>query len=155
MALDHNVDDGINNNAISIPSCADEIVAPVLGDTNLFIHNCCMISPAILIPTPVHKIASSLGSLEIIKILHCSASPLKSDDKLISITPTKSENIDKTSNITAKTMVNLYFFMLIPPLMPIIYCLIFGDCYYVLLNKALCLIRLIFNFMVTINIDNQ
>lgn len=64
----HNVEAGMNSSASKIPNCADEIVAPVVGDTNLLLHNCCIISPATLIPTPVHKMASSLGKRETIKI---------------------------------------------------------------------------------------
>ena len=74
-ARPHNVDEGINSSAIKIPSCADEIVAPVVGDTNLFMHSCCIISPATLMPIPVHKTARSLGRREIIKISSCSIFP--------------------------------------------------------------------------------
>lgn len=31
-----------------MPNCAEEIVAPVVGDTNLLLHSCCMMSPATL-----------------------------------------------------------------------------------------------------------
>ncbi|MFR8542894.1 MAG: hypothetical protein ACLVD8_26425 [Enterocloster sp.] len=34
-----------------MPNCAEEIVAPVVGETNLFMHSCCMIRPATLMPT--------------------------------------------------------------------------------------------------------
>ena len=54
------------------------MVAPVVGETNLFMHNCCIISPAVLMPIPVHRIASSLGILDTRKISHCFASPVKS-----------------------------------------------------------------------------
>ena len=40
------------------------MVAPVVGETNLFIHSCCIIRPATLIPTPVHRIARRWGSRE-------------------------------------------------------------------------------------------
>ena len=60
MARPHSVDDGMNNSASRMPNCADEIVAPVVGETNLFMHSCCMIRPATLMPTPVHSIACLL-----------------------------------------------------------------------------------------------
>ena len=53
-----------------MPNWAEEMVAPVVGDTNLLLHNCCMISPATLMPIPVHRMASRRGSREIRKTLH-------------------------------------------------------------------------------------
>lgn len=64
----HKLEAGINNSVSKMPSWAEEIVAPVVGEINLLLHNCCMISPATLIPIPVHKIARSRGSLEMRKI---------------------------------------------------------------------------------------
>ena len=34
-----------------MPNWAEEMVAPVVGETNLFMQSCCMIRPATLIPT--------------------------------------------------------------------------------------------------------
>ena len=55
-ALPHSEEFGRNTSASSIPSWADEIVAPVDGETNLFMQSCCIISPAVLRPIPVHKL---------------------------------------------------------------------------------------------------
>ena len=49
----------------STPSYADEMVAPVMGNTNLFMQSFCIIRPATLIPTLVHRIASRRGRREI------------------------------------------------------------------------------------------
>ena len=68
IALLQMVEEGINRNASKMPNWAEDIVAPVVGDTNLFAQSCCMISPATLIPTPVHNMASKRGSREINKI---------------------------------------------------------------------------------------
>ena len=54
----------MNNSASRMPNCADEMVAPVVGETNLFMHSCCMIRPATLMPTPVHRMASRRGRRE-------------------------------------------------------------------------------------------
>ena len=108
-ARPHKVEDGINSNASKIPNWAEEMVAPVVGETNLFIHSCCMIRPATLMPTPVQRIASSLGSLEIRKISICSVSPFSRPDKSTSRTPINSDQTDKIIRVTAKKIVKLYF----------------------------------------------
>lgn len=71
-----------------IPNWAEEIVAPVDGETKLFITNFCIINPDIDRAIPVRIIVISLGILDIIKVLNCSTS-LKISSKLISIGPTK------------------------------------------------------------------
>ena len=71
IARPHKVDPGINNNANEMPNWADEMVAPVVGETNLFMQSCCIMKPATLIPILVHNIANSLGNLETMKISHC------------------------------------------------------------------------------------
>ena len=38
----HRVEAGINSRASRMPNCAEEIVAPVVGDTNLLLHSCCI-----------------------------------------------------------------------------------------------------------------
>lgn len=43
----------------STPSYADEMVVPVMGNTNLFMQSFCIIRPATLIPTLVHRIAKA------------------------------------------------------------------------------------------------
>ena len=92
----------MNSSASRMPNWAEEMVAPVVGDTNLLLHNCCMISPATLMPTPVHRIASRRGSREIRKISICSKFPASSSAGVRSITPTNSEQQDKTSNRARK-----------------------------------------------------
>ena len=118
-ARPHKVDPGINNNASKMPNWADEMVAPVVGETNLFMQSCCIIKPATLIPTPVHKIANSRGNLETMKISHCFASPEDREDKLISITPTKGERIAKRNKVTAKIMVKSLPFMITPKIVSV------------------------------------
>ena len=115
MARPQIVDAGINRRASKMPNCAEEIVAPVVGDTNLFIQSCCIIRPATLIPTPVQSIASRRGRREIRKVSHCCLLPFKSSDMFTSRTPMNSEQTDKTSNTIARIMVNLYFLIKIPP----------------------------------------
>lgn len=72
-----------------------------------------MINPATLIPTPVHKIARSLGRRDIIKISHCSLFPVSNDDSSISITPTKSEITDRITRLTARINVNIHCFRML------------------------------------------
>ena len=63
IALLHRVEAGINSRAGRMPNCVEEIVAPVVGDTNLLLHSCCMMSPATLMPMPVylaHRLAERL-----------------------------------------------------------------------------------------------
>lgn len=95
----------MNNNAINIPNWADEIVAPVVGDTNLFIHNCCIIRPATLIPNPVHNIAKSLGSRDIKNNSIWYISPVISEKISISITPINRDIKDKIIKVTVKIIV--------------------------------------------------
>ena len=71
----HKVDWGIKSRAIRIPSWAEVMVAPVVGDTNLFMHSCCIINPETLMPMPVHRIAKSRGRRETTKIPNWSVSP--------------------------------------------------------------------------------
>ena len=90
-------------------------MAPVVGDTNLLLHNCCMISPATLMPIPVHRMASRRGSREIRKTSICSKFPASSSAGVRSITPTNSEQQDKTSNRTERTMVDRYALIVSSP----------------------------------------
>lgn len=46
-----------------MPNLAESIVAAVLGETNLFLVICCMISPDILSAIPVMRMLISLGIL--------------------------------------------------------------------------------------------
>ena len=55
MARLHRVEAGMNSSASRMPSWAEEMVAPVVGETNLLLHSCCMMRPATLIPMPVHR----------------------------------------------------------------------------------------------------
>ena len=108
IALPHIVASGASISARRIPNCADEIVAPVVGETNLFMHNCCIISPATLIPIPVHRIARSLGSLDITKTsIACES--IKKFFILISIAPIKSDTTDKTRRSIARVNVIIFF----------------------------------------------
>ena len=91
------------------------MVAPVVGETNLFMQSCCMISPATLIPTPVHKIASRRGNREIKRISIFSSSPLSRLAGVRSRTPINSEQTDRTASMTVRKMVLLYFLMVVPP----------------------------------------
>ena len=68
-----NVEVGRKMKAMRIPSCADAMVAPVVGDTNLLAQSCCMMRPAILIPAPVQSAAARRGSREAKNT--CQASP--------------------------------------------------------------------------------
>lgn len=116
MTLPHRPIVGKKTNASMMPNCADWMVAPVLGDTNLFMQSCCMISPATLMPTPVHRIASSLGILARRKIFHSIPSGFSSNVPiLISVTPTNSENTEMSSSTDARIMVGKYFLICIAP----------------------------------------
>ena len=110
-ALPHKVDPGMNSNASRMPNCAEEMVAPVVGETNLFMHNCCMINPDTLIPTPVQRIASSRGSREIRKISQCSGLPESSPSSRTSTTPMNSDTTESTVRRKPKHRVDRYFVM--------------------------------------------
>ena len=88
-----------------MPSWAEEMVAPVVGETNLLLHSCCMMRPATLMPTPVQRMASRRGSREIKKISSCSKSPENRPARSTSMTPTKRDHADRASRIRNKTMV--------------------------------------------------
>ena len=77
----------------------------LVGEINIFMQSCCIISPATLIPIPVHKIANKRGSLDIINISHCLTSPLNRPETFISKTPTNNEAIDKIKRITIRQIV--------------------------------------------------
>ena len=126
-ALPHSEEFGRNTSASSIPSWADEIVAPVDGETNLFMQSCCIISPAVLRPIPVHKIASSLGTLEIRNNFTVSGFPVKSAPGSVSITPIKSDTIDKITSATARMIVDIYFLITPPPISFILHILVYTN----------------------------
>ena len=105
-ARPHRVEEGMNSSASSMPNWAEEMVAPVVGETNLFMHSCCMIRPATLIPMPVQRMASSRGSLEISRISICSTSPLSRPDSSTFSTPRNSDQTDKTMRMTRRKMVS-------------------------------------------------
>ena len=111
MARLHRVELGMNSRASRMPNLAEEMVAPVVGETNLFMHNCCMIRPATLIPTPVHRMASSRGSRERRKISHWSQFPDSRLGTSRSITPTKREITDRNTSPTARRRVVVYRLM--------------------------------------------
>jgi len=93
-----------------MPSCADEMVAPVVGDTNLFIHNFCISNPATLIPTPVHKIANKRGKRDINNICNCFVSPPNISCMRISVTPINKEIKERIHNkIINNTVIFLLF----------------------------------------------
>ena len=114
-ALLQSVDPGMNSSAISIPSWAEDMVAPVVGETNLFMHSCCIIRPATLMPIPVQSMARSRGRRDMRKILHCSPSPESSPDNSTYSTPMNSDTADSTSRAAASMTVDVYFFILGPP----------------------------------------
>ena len=109
IARPHRVELGMNNKANRMPNWAEEIVAPVVGETNLFMQSCCMIRPATLMPTPVQRIANNRGRREMRKILSCSALPACRLAIFKSITPTNKEKTDKISNMRASVMVSKCF----------------------------------------------
>ena len=86
-----------------IPNCADEIVAPVVGETNLLAQSCCMMRPAMLMPAPVQRIARSLGKREIRRSSRLSASPERSDENVTSAAPTRSDR-RPTMNVSVRRM---------------------------------------------------
>ena len=89
------------------------MVAPVLGETNLFIQSCCIIKPETLIPTPVHKIASNLGILESRNIFSSIPSPTDSNVfKSISITPVNKDNMDRIKSEVPRIIVDKCFFVI-------------------------------------------
>ena len=90
-ARDQIVESGMKRSAMRIPNCADEIVAPVVGETNLFAQSCCMMRPAMLMPAPVQRIARSLGKREIRRSSRLSASPERRDVNDTSAAPTRSD----------------------------------------------------------------
>ena len=112
----HKVDDGMNSSASRMPSWAEEMVAPVVGDTNLLLHSCCIMSPATLIPTPVQRIASRRGRRDTKKISHKCRFPDRSSCSGSSITPIKSEITDATSSRTTSNTVERYCLIVLPPL---------------------------------------
>lgn len=99
---------GIMIRASNIPSCAPLIVAPVDGETNLFEHSFCMIRPEIDIPTPVHKIASSLGRRDT-KIRRSFVGSLNISLNLISTAPIDIDTRLNTRRTSASIIVKRYF----------------------------------------------
>ena len=112
MARPHKVELGMKRSASKMPNWAEEMVAPVVGETNLFMHNCCIIRPATLIPTPVQRIASKRGRREIKKISSCSKSPVNKLYGSMSKTPMNSDHTDKTNKMTASKIVKPYLFII-------------------------------------------
>lgn len=111
----HRVDCGMNSSASRMPNWADEMVAPVVGETNLLLQSCCIISPATLMPTPVHKMASRRGRRDARKIFHCSASPPARLSRSRSMTPMNRENRARISSATARMSVVKCFLIMISP----------------------------------------
>ena len=111
----HRVELGRKRRASRIPSWAEEMVAPVVGETNLLLQSCCMMSPATLIPTPVHKIASRRGRREIRKTFHRCASPDSRSEGVISMTPTKREQMEQRTSSVPKRRVDLDALIRISP----------------------------------------
>ena len=110
-ALPHRVELGMNSSASRIPNCAEEMVAPVVGETNLFMQSCCIIRPATLIPIPVQRIAKRRGRREIRNTSKCSLSPCNSPESSTSRTPTNSDQIDSIKSRANKIMVVKCFFI--------------------------------------------
>ena len=99
------VEAGKNSRASRMPNCAEEMVAPVVGETNLLLQSCCIMSPATLMPTPVHRIASSRGRRETTKTSSWCRSPDNKSRGVRSMTPTKSEQIASTTRASDRRMV--------------------------------------------------
>ena len=107
---------GKNSIASAMPNCADWIVAPVVGETNLFMHSCCMIRPATLMPTPVQMMASRRGILPRKNIfISIPSPPASSVERLISVAPTNSDAADNSSKTAAKIKLDRYFLIKTPP----------------------------------------
>src|SRR5699024_9651155 len=100
---------GINIIATTIPSCAESIVAPVVGDTNLFLLICCIISPHILIPIPASIIAISLGNLLINIMFILSLLKLRISETVIFLAPINKEIKDNIINIIVKYLFFILF----------------------------------------------
>ena len=115
IALLQSVEVGIKTSAISMPNCADDIVAPVVGDINLLLQSCCIISPATLMPMPVQIIAKRRGSLEITNISNWCILPERSSFGVTSITPTKTDNADSNSRINNDKIVLFIDLIVITP----------------------------------------
>ena len=90
-ARDQRLESGKKSSAMRIPNCAEEIVAPVVGETNLLAQSCCMMSPAMLIPTPVHRTAASRGRREARSTCSASASPVRTAASEMSAAPAVSD----------------------------------------------------------------
>ena len=88
----------------------------MVGETNLFMQSCCMISPATLMPTPVQRIARSLGSREIRNTSRSSVSPVSRAAGRMSITPTKSERTERMSRVVKRSRVRVEGLMVNTPL---------------------------------------
>ena len=97
---------GTNTMAMSTPNWADWMVAPVVGDTNLFMQSCCMMRPATLMPAPVHSTASRRGRREASRVSHWSASPASRPDTSMSSTPINNDAHDSPARSTASIAVD-------------------------------------------------
>lgn len=86
-----------------------------------------MISPAVLRPIPVHKIASNLGTLEIRNNFTVSGFPVKSAPGSVSITPIKSDTTDKITSAAARMIVDTYFLITPPPISFLLHILVFTN----------------------------
>ena len=115
-ARPHRVEPGANSKASRMPNCAEEIVAPVVGETNLFMQSCCMISPATLMPMPVQRMASRRGRREIRKISHVSTLPVSRSEGRMSSTPTNREPTERISSKMPRKIVERPLRMRSPPL---------------------------------------
>ena len=90
--------------ARAMPNWADWIVVPVVGDTNLFMQSCCMISPATLMPMPVQRMASRRGIRASRKIFS-SIPPESSELIWISVAPTNRDSTDRIASKAARITV--------------------------------------------------
>ena len=105
-ALSQIVEAGMKRSASRMPSCANWIVAPVVGETNLFAQSCCMMRPAMLIPAPVQRTARSLGRRESRKRPTCAASPARSAPGVMSPAPAKRLRTETTRVAVRSTSVD-------------------------------------------------
>lgn len=85
-----------------IPSLAESKVPAVVGETNLFLLNCCMIKPTILMLIPAIIILINRGTLLTSKTCFCVSVKLNKSSGLTLETPTNTESSEKTNKSIIK-----------------------------------------------------
>jgi hypothetical protein len=85
-----------------IPNWAESMVPAVVGETNLFWLNCCMISPLILIPIPAKIRLIKRGILLNTIVLMAAFSSFRTSRKDTFLTPIKRDKSDNRIKITSR-----------------------------------------------------